>query len=51
MRPCCEGRRDPASSALARGGELQADPKPAIVFPRTNTESRAMLLGNSRHYR
>lgn len=51
MHPCREGPRNPASSALDRCGELQADPKTAMVFPRTDTQLRAVLLGNSRDYR
>lgn len=51
MRPWREDGRDPASGARGWRGKLQADPKSAMVIPRANAQTRAVLLGNSRDYR
>ena len=51
MRPWREDGRDPTSGARSWRGKLQADPKSAMVIPRANAQTRAVLLGNSRDYR
>ena len=51
MQTWREDGRAPASFAQGWRGKLQADPKTAVVIPRANAQTRAMLLGNSRDYR
>lgn len=51
MHPWREDSRDPPSGARGWLGKLQADPKTAMVIPRANAQTRAVLPRNSRDYR